>query len=591
MVPSSLSSKRLLPVPGFRRLPAVPVPADGESFASWVDRVGVLLGISPGQAARVLGLECRASAPSTRPTYFGVVLTPRSRRGLTEATGIPMRLLRAMQLARYDGTVLSLAGLDLNDETTLTPVAAREWMMVATSRACPHCLAESAVWPLWWRLGVAAVCPVHRCLLIDECPACGVRLRRGSGGLRPRGLPTRPPFPEPGTCGTRLPGREGLCPQVLAEIPAVAVPQSLAELQRKVLAVAEGGTAWVAGERAAGSDWFTALRFLTALARIAVEDNDLRDIPCLLSEAFEDDVRRRRAHRQGGGATRLGAMPANAAVAAAFLSLSAPILDAPTTEDARSRLTPWAERLATVRRKSGGTDPLRSTPRPAFLGQLLTSVSPRPSRVAGAIPRGVRHRLGAQHIPHLADVDDYRSVIAIHLPGTADVSGRRLTSLALARLGGTASWAEAAAALGMDPVKAGRAANTLVQRITDPDAFWAAVTCVADRMHERGLVNYADRREAFAVLREVPHHVLFPVFRPLGWDVTWQRLRHAAAWVWQHFTGGDVHDAPAYEHPWDGTSRESVREGWRRFRDRLPVEAADALAAWGAARLAEKGTE
>ncbi|MGW6358564.1 hypothetical protein ACWFR5_26165 [Streptomyces sp. NPDC055092] len=92
--------------------------------------------------------------------------------------------------------------------------------------------------------------------------------------------------------------------------------------------------------------------------------------------------------------------------------------------------------------------------------------------------------------------------------------------------------------------------------------------------------EYAGRRAALADLREIPHRDLVAVFHPLGRDVTWQRQRHAAAWVWQHLTGGDVREAPAYALGWeDGTTTESIREGWRRFHTRLPALAAAALTA------------
>ncbi|MEW1720266.1 hypothetical protein [Streptomyces sp. NPDC093109] len=142
----------------------------------------------------------------------------------------------------------------------------------------------------------------------------------------------------------------------------------------------------------------------------------------------------------------------------------------------------------------------------------------------------------------------------------------------------------------MDTARAACAADTLVQRITDPDAFWAAVTEMAGRMHERGNVDYAARRTAFADLREIPHRTLVPVFHPLGMDVTWQRQRHSAAWVWQHFTGGDPREAPAYALGWeDGTSTKSIRDGWRRFRTCLPCPAAQALTGWGTGILAQQG--
>ncbi|MEV0259248.1 TniQ family protein [Streptomyces sp. NPDC050732] len=571
----------------------VPKPVSGEAFASWVDRVATKLGIPPGQAAHALGLECRKGTSTTRPKFFGIALTPVSVGGLREATGLTARELHQMQLARYDRTALDLAGLDLAQEASLRAVA-HEWMLLTWSRACPSCLAESPVWPLWWRLGIAAVCPVHRCLLIDVCPACGVRLLRGSERL-PRGLLTRPPLPEPGECANRPPhgpkGRAGLCRQPLAAIPTTAVPEALVALQRRALAIAEGSPASLVGEAVRGADWFAALRYLTALARLAADADDFAHLPGFVAEAFGQDQQRRASRPRGGGGSQLGAMPATAAQALAALALASPVLEAPHVESGARQLAPWAQRLTALRRALGGTDPLRHMPCPAVLDRMAAAVGRRPSRVAGALTATEPLALEPRHIPHLADRDDYQSLMTAHLPGTAEASGRRLTALALARLAGAASWTEAATVLGMDERKAARAADTLVQRITDPDAFWTAARTAAERMQERGLTNYAARRAALCDLREIPHRDLAPVFHPLGRDVTWQSQRHAAAWVWQHFTNGDVREAPAYVLGWENrATTESIREGWRRFHTRLPAPAADALTIWGRARLTRKGT-
>jgi hypothetical protein len=43
-------------------------------------------------------------------------------------------------------------------------------------RLCPHCLRERLVWWAIWDLALVAACPLHRCLLINQCPACGKKL-------------------------------------------------------------------------------------------------------------------------------------------------------------------------------------------------------------------------------------------------------------------------------------------------------------------------------------------------------------------------------------------------------------------------------
>ena len=43
-------------------------------------------------------------------------------------------------------------------------------------RICPGCLKESPVWWAVWDLGLVTTCPIHRCHLVNQCPACKRRL-------------------------------------------------------------------------------------------------------------------------------------------------------------------------------------------------------------------------------------------------------------------------------------------------------------------------------------------------------------------------------------------------------------------------------
>ena len=43
-------------------------------------------------------------------------------------------------------------------------------------RVCPGCLRESPVWWAVWDLKLVSACPIHRCQLIDHCPACERKL-------------------------------------------------------------------------------------------------------------------------------------------------------------------------------------------------------------------------------------------------------------------------------------------------------------------------------------------------------------------------------------------------------------------------------
>ncbi|GAA1375708.1 TniQ family protein [Streptomyces beijiangensis] len=579
-----------------RRLPAVPVPVDGESFPSWLNRAAADWQIAPGQAAQALGLECHPSYSGVRALRFGAALTPRSLQSITAATGLEAQVIQAMQLSRYAGTVLDFTGREEpgQREESYARLRNREWALFTSSRACPKCLASVPVWPLWWRLGMAAVCPEHRVLLVDTCGQCHARLGSGYTG-HPRGLTTRSQILDLDLCNNRRPAsrrrKAGLCGQRLATLPTVPVSAELADLQQRILVIAGGGPAQVAGTPVAPAEFFAALRFFAAMVRLVATAEEIAicaALPHTAAAVFTADQQERQRASRGGGRSQLQASPPSAAHAAAVLALSAPALFAPDRSTCQSALATWMDRAVALRRTPGKSDPLRPIPRPACLEPLVRAAVRPASRVAGVLTRRPQPSpsFTAAHLPHLADAGDYTALIARHLPGTAETSGRRLAALALARLAGAASWRGAGTALDMDPFKAARATNTLVQRINDAGGFWRDIEQLGARAIERGLIDYAARRRTLADLTAVPHAVLFEVCHPLGCDVTAQRCRHAAAWIWQHFTGGDVREAPAYAPGlWASAGRSSVREGGRRFATWLPAPVARQLTAYGESLL------
>lgn len=44
-------------------------------------------------------------------------------------------------------------------------------------KVCPACLSESAYCRRMWELALVTACPIHRCILSDECPCCRKRIR------------------------------------------------------------------------------------------------------------------------------------------------------------------------------------------------------------------------------------------------------------------------------------------------------------------------------------------------------------------------------------------------------------------------------
>ncbi|MGV9565080.1 TniQ family protein [Streptomyces sp. NPDC003480] len=577
-----------------RRLPVVPAPAPGEAFASWVYRTAATLGVAPGTAARALGLEYRSN--DRVPALFGILLTPASRHGLAQSAGLSAGVVEKMHLSRYAGTLLDFEALDPDDDKHPEDTLGKQWVLLSSSRACPRCLAGSDAWPLWWRLGIAAVCPIHRCLLIDTCPACGIALRRGSQNMpgalvrRTRGVL------DPQECGNRRPDPEkprnpGACRQRIADIPTREVPRSLATFQHRALAIADGGAAHLTGRLVTGAEWFAALRFIAAVARLVVHDDELRALPDDAAQALarvRDARHTRRRRFTSGGVPDPGAGPATAAEAAALLALAAPVVDAPDRNSGPPYLAMWASRL-TKDRVAGyhKSDPLRRLHRPMVMDEMMAATIPPHRRhiADDAVPAST---LTFRHIPQRLDPGDYEKFLAAHLPGAHVNNGRHIASLALARHAGAETWSQATQALGL-PTRARKTYARILQRTPEPEAFWEAVRALADRMTDRGLIDYQARRTALSSLREVPGRTLAPILKPTGQLLTWQRRRHAAGWLWEHLTGGQAADAPTYAEGWDGVKAASVAFARSRFHAELPQEAGDALLSWGHQWLASSG--
>lgn len=152
-----------------RSLPIRPDPMDGEALDSWLETVSHRLSAAWGDVTQAVGLH---AADGRRDFSWLMRLTTGQAATITAATAVPATQLHAMTLSRYDGTGLRLVpGSSVMDR-------AFPWGRSRFSRYCPSCLAaDGGRWQLFWRLGWAFVCETHRCLLLDECPACRQRQR------------------------------------------------------------------------------------------------------------------------------------------------------------------------------------------------------------------------------------------------------------------------------------------------------------------------------------------------------------------------------------------------------------------------------
>ncbi|WP_331758114.1 TniQ family protein (plasmid) [Nocardia sp. NBC_01377] len=545
-----------------RRISHLLVPAPGEAWGSWLDRASADLDVAPGLLAVELGIAVRPVPGDVRPLFHGLVLLPSSLAAFVTATGLDAAVAEDMQLSRYHGTALDLTGLNLEAETSARTIGRREWLLLRGSRACPPCLAQSPVWPTWWRLGIAAACPRHRVLLVDCCTRCGIGLRLGYR-TRPRGL-SRVRVPRPRLCENYVGGE--LCEQPIEDLPVTTISPHLEHAQNTALSAAAGLPTTIAGTSVTAAEWFTAVKVLAAMIRFSCYMPRVDTAADTVDREYRQQLAEQYQQRRVRGAINPGdlrAMPHTPALTAGLLTAIHPILVAP---DAGECAQQTSELAAAVARRSRQLRhyPMRAMGVPAPLAAVLAGLARPSSRVAGATPPQRRTRVVmVRHVPQLLDAQDYRTLIAHHLPGTAELTGRRLAALAVARRLGARSWPHAAQMLEIDPCIAARTSDTVVRRITDVPGFWAAIDQATDGLDGREPVDYADRRRALANLRQVPYPVLRAASEGRRFPVTPQRCRHAAAWIWAQLTGGDVRDAPAYQQGWDATE-ESMRETARR---------------------------
>ncbi len=148
-------------MPGGYDLDPVPIHVDvrdGESAVSWLRRVSVRYDTPTRDLLHGAGTV----KPVTSTTK--VISRLRNNRTLLYRLGLTdnetSRLLTPAPLAAATLTYADTFGYDA--------VPSRSWM-----RYCPHCLAEpDPVWPDHWRCPLSLICPDHGVYLLDSCPGC-----------------------------------------------------------------------------------------------------------------------------------------------------------------------------------------------------------------------------------------------------------------------------------------------------------------------------------------------------------------------------------------------------------------------------------
>ncbi|WP_344657325.1 TniQ family protein [Catenulispora subtropica] len=353
-----------------RRLVLVEPLESREAFGSWVDRMARRNRCPPGLMVELLGLPVRAAAFRNRVGY-GVVVDDGTCRAVKAATGVTASSIRLAHLSAYDGTALDLAGLAFGDVKAFLAAARAQWADFYGSRACPRCLAASGgVWQMWWKLSWAAVCPLHGCLLIEACPDCGGRLRRGRLG-RPAEL-SLVHERDPVRCAIAQ-DRRRACQARLDQAPTIDAGPEFGQAQSLAVAAAEGAVpAGADGPAVASASWFASLKALTVVIRLAAA-TWVPPLPgwaaeALLAEALEA--------RHGTKWVAVDAPPSRPAAAAGLLLTAVRLLKEAEHVGFAEVLGPLVD-AASIWRTTVLRNPLMIAGLPASLADVLAAESRR----------------------------------------------------------------------------------------------------------------------------------------------------------------------------------------------------------------------
>ncbi|MFC9839935.1 TniQ family protein [Rhodococcus sp. NPDC127530] len=173
---------------GVRSLPIRVAPLPGEAIDSWLEAIAHRTGTAFVDLDKALRPDDSTAADRVRrPNLWPMHLRPNDVDTIAAAADLPVAVVEAMTLARYDGIALSLNGRKGR------AAAGLPWGRGRRSRYCPDCLAESGGrWQLQWRLGCVFACTEHHRLLADTCPRCESFQRCSR--------PLREVVPSPGRC-------------------------------------------------------------------------------------------------------------------------------------------------------------------------------------------------------------------------------------------------------------------------------------------------------------------------------------------------------------------------------------------------------
>lgn len=355
---------------------------------------------------------------------------------------------------------------------------------------------------------------------------------------------------------------------MLQTLPVESAAAEVAAAQQRIRAALDGHAVETLGDSVAPDPYLAEIKALTVLLlHLAIQPGGDKLSP------WADAARADHARSAGYRGARWGlAPPADLRLRGHAMAAADQILSESTLDGAADALHPWTELAPRDNEGQLGWLADHTTMTPT-LTRLVMAATARRRRLATLLGTPPLHPLPLTAIPQVIPADVYNRHVSTMLDVT-DRTGRLFGALCLARQHlRTASWAEAAHALGLNPqvgTKTARACSADLHATASE--FIAALARVANDFDPT--IDYRDREDAVRRLA-----------RSRGWYRPWARIhlpgshatsqKYAVTWLWTEHAHGHIATSPSWQHPPDRHDRAH----YRAYTDRLDHAATEALTA------------
>lgn len=564
-------------------------PEPDESFSSYVQRCAAQANVSLLVMLSYLGII--ADERFERMSGYGFSLSQHQMEQFCCATGLTPERVESMLVRSYCGVVFRGPATATPDcVPDISELARQEWVYFSGSHICPECIAESdGAWKLQWKMPWSFACTKHRCYLVSTCPGCNQRLGRGRAdhSLSPvfvHQIPLIGRCNNPKAPGQTIAGKGAQpCGHLLSDIPITPANADTLQTQLRINAMLQEGLSSQDDARKRTLSYFQDLRSLVALFLSCAEAEDFPNLSKQERERLDsftthrdavDEERRNALHPRNGPRTRVyTGPPTDPILLAGVIKYAVAVLDAASMVERVELLAPLAFRSKLRAKKSCWAVVenfnLNGLVKEAFHDALAHySTFDRLIGARSGLERDTTYTYNAAHVPQLLWRDEYQRHFASMFDRVNDNNARRYCSMALVKLSGQYTWAQAAELLGLPVEQSVGMANRvacLMKQDGTKKKFGAALHKTARQLSSSSnKIDYGLRRQQFKRLIDIPRATWEALCHTAGVGPghIGSRSRYATAWLWAQLTDGDWTLAPGMHL---GEVQENERERYRQL--------------------------